>query len=203
MTIVIKVVLSTASIERVAVFDLLLAHSGKLQTPVIIDSLNVTSPTALRTMTEFKAIGLVDSKNIGSSHVDEITLKPEFNWFLTREFRELRDGYKPQKYTETEKHDNSVGNDGNDIVNDDNDSSHGSQSQQETNNYSAAEGDPIENSNNPCPISQIYDVPVGDTETLRTGKTIVRCFKGSDLWRCTAEKCRMKGDIYMMRSHVC
>ena len=84
VSIVIKVVLSTASIERVAVFDLLLAHGGKLQTPVIEESLNVTSPTALRTMTEFKAIGLVDNnKNTGSSHVNEITLKPEFDWFLT------------------------------------------------------------------------------------------------------------------------
>lgn len=203
VTIVIKVVLSTASIERVAVFDLLLAYSSKLQTPVIIDSLNVTSPTANRTMTEFKAIGLVNTENVGSSHVNEITLKPEFNWFLTAEFRDLRDNYKPQKYTETEKHGNSAGDDGNDIVNYDNDSSHGGQSQQETNNYSAAEGNPIENSSNSCLVSQIYDVPTGDTETLRTGKTIIRCFSGSDWWRCTAEKCRMKGDIYMMRSHIC
>ena len=120
VTIVIKVVLSTASIERVAVFDLLLAHGGKLQTPTIIDSLNVTSPTANRTMTEFKAIGLVDTENVGSSHVNEITLKSEFDWFLTSEFRDLRDNYKPQKYAETEKHDKSAGVTSNDIVNVDN-----------------------------------------------------------------------------------
>ena len=200
LSIVIKVVLSTASIERVAVFDLLLAHGGKLQTPVIEESLNVTSPTALRTMTEFKAIGLVDSnKNNGSSHVNEITLKPEFDWFLTAEFRDLRDNYKPQKYTEAEEHDKSAGS----VVNGDNDSSDGGQSQQETNNYSAAKDNAIKNDSNPSLASQIYDVPTGDTETLRTGKTIVRCFKGSDSWRCTADKCRMKGDIYMMRSHIC
>jgi hypothetical protein len=204
VSIVIKVVLSTASIERVAVFDLLLAYSGILQTPVIEESLNVTSPTALRTMTEFKAIGLVDSnKNNGSSHINEITLKPEFNWFLTTEFRDLRDNYKPQIYTETEEHDKSAGSGGNDVVNGDNDSSDGGQSQQETDNYSAAKDNTIKNINNPSHASQIYDVPTGDTETLRTGKTIVRCFKGSDSWRCTAEKCRIKGDIYMMRSHVC
>ena len=200
LSIVIKVVLSTASIERVAVFDLLLAHGGKLQTPVIEESLNVTSPTALRTMTEFKAIGLVDSnKNNGSSHVNEITLKPEFDWFLTAEFRDLRDNYKPQKYTEAEEHDKSAGS----VVNGDNDSSDGGQSQQETNNYSAAKDNAIKNDSNPSLASQIYDVPTGDTETLRTGKTIVRCFKGSDSWCCTADKCRMKGDIYMMRSHIC
>ena len=204
VSIVIKVVLSTASIERVAVFDLLLAHGGKLQTPVIEESLNVTSSTALRTMTEFKAIGLVDSnKNNGSSHVNEITLKPEFDWFLTTEFRDLRDNYKPQKYTETEEHDKSAGNIGNDVVNGDNYALDRGQSQQEGIIYTSTEGNTIKNINNRSHASQIYDVPTGDTETLRTGKTIVRCFKGSDWWRCTAEKCRMKGDIYMMRSHVC
>ena len=97
--IVVKVVLSTASIERVTVFDLLLAHGGKLQTPVIVDSLNVSSPTALRTMTEFKAIGLVDmdTKATESAHVTEITLKSDFSWFLTSDFQKLRDGYKPQE----------------------------------------------------------------------------------------------------------
>jgi hypothetical protein len=200
VTIIIKVVLSTASIERVAVFDLLLAHSGELQTTTIIDSLNVTSPTANRTMTEFKAIGLVDSKNIGSSHVNEIMLKPEFDWFLTAEFRDLRDNYKPQKYAETEKHDKRVGSD---VVNGDNDVPDGGQSQQEEDNYRTPEDNIIKNSSSTFSVSQIHDVPTGDTETLRTGKTIVRCFKGSDLWRCTAERCRMKGDIYMMRSHVC
>jgi hypothetical protein len=199
VTVVIKVVLSTASIERVAVFDLLLAHGGKLQTPTIIDSLNVTSPTANRTMTEFKAIGLVDTENVGSSHVNEITLKPEFNWFLTTEFRDLRDNYKPQKYTETE-HDNSARGANNDIVNGDNNGSDGCQSQQEADNFTATG---IKNNSGPSSVSPIYDVPTGDTETLRTGKTIIRCFSGSDWWRCTAEKCRMKGDIYMMRSHIC
>jgi hypothetical protein len=196
VTVVIKVVLSTASIERVAVFDLLLAHGGKLQTPTIIDSLNVTSPTANRTMTEFKAIGLVDTENIGSSHVNEIILKSEFNWFLTTEFRDLRDNYKPQKYMESEEHDKSAGGVTNDAPDD-------SQSQQEADNYIATDGNTIKNDGNPSSVSQIYDVPTGDSETLRTGKTIVRCFKGSDWWRCTADKCHIKGDIYMMRSHVC
>jgi hypothetical protein len=142
----------------------------------------------------------VDSnKNNGSSHVNEITLKPEFDWFLTAEFRELRDNYKPQKYTETEEHDKSTGS----VVNGDDNAPDGGQSRQEEDNYRTSEGNTIKNINNPSHASQIYDVPTGDTETLRTGKTIVRCFKGSDLWRCTAEKCRMKGDIYMMRSHIC
>ena len=182
-----------------AVFDLLLAHGGKLQTPAIIDSLNVTSPTANRTMTEFKAIGLVDTENAGSSHVNEITLKPEFNWFLTTEFRELRDSYKPQKYTETE-HDNSARGANNDIVNGDNNGSDGGQSQQEADNFTATG---IKNNSGPSPVSKIYDIPRGDTATTYAGREIVRCYKGSDLWRCTADKCRIKGDIYAMRHHTC
>jgi hypothetical protein len=199
VTVVIKVVLSTASIERVAVFDLLLAHGGKLQTSIIKDSLNVSSPTANRTMAEFRAIGLVDTEDVGSSHVNEMTLKPEFDWFLTPEFQNLRDNYKAEKYATTEVHDNSAETVGNDFVNINYSGSDDSQSQsqQDANNYRTTED------NMPSHVSQIYDVPTGDTEMLRTGKTIVRCFKGSDLWRCTAEKCRMKGDIYMMRSHIC
>jgi hypothetical protein len=198
VSIVIKVVLSTASIERVAVFDLLLAHGGKLQTPVIEESLNVTSPTALRTMTEFKAIGLVDSnKNNGSSHVNEINLKPEFNWFLTPEFRKLRDGYKPEKYTETEQDDSSNGRGStNSNVNHEISGKSTDVSSQED-NHTSGTGNAISS------ISKIYDIPRGDTATTYTGRVIVRCNKGSDWWRCTADKCRMKGDIYAMRSHTC
>jgi hypothetical protein len=202
VSIVIKVVLSTASIERVAVFDLLLAHGGKLQTPVIEESLNVTSPTALRTMTEFKAIGLVDSnKNNGSSHVNEINLKPEFNWFLTPEFRKLRDGYKPEKYSETEQDDSRDGRGStNSNVNCEISGKSTYVSSQEDKHTSGI-GNAI--NSNLSPVSKIYDIPRGDTTTTYTGRVIVRCYKGSDWWRCTAEKCRMKGDIYAMRSHTC
>lgn len=59
--LIIKVVLSSAaSIARVTIFDLLLASGGKLTTSKIEEFLNVSKPTALRTMTELKALGLVD-----------------------------------------------------------------------------------------------------------------------------------------------
>jgi hypothetical protein len=58
MPMVIKVVLSTAPIERVAIFDLLLAMSGTLTTSDITTGLNTTKLTALRTMTELKALRL-------------------------------------------------------------------------------------------------------------------------------------------------
>jgi hypothetical protein len=49
--LIIKVVLSTASIERVTIFDLLLAYRGAMTTTQIADSLNMSKPTALKTMT--------------------------------------------------------------------------------------------------------------------------------------------------------
>ena len=58
--IVIKTALDSAQIERVSMFNLLLAHRGTLTTSQILDSLNVTRKTALRTMVELKAIGMVD-----------------------------------------------------------------------------------------------------------------------------------------------
>jgi hypothetical protein len=136
-------------------------------------------------------------------HANEITLKPEFNWFLTTEFRELRDNYKPQKYTESEKHDNSAEDVSNNVINGDNGCSNSNQSKQEKGNSTCIDDNTINKYNDLSHTPEICDVPTGDKETLRTGKIIIRCFTGSDWWRCTAEKCRMKGDIYTMRSHIC
>lgn len=112
--ILIKVVLSTASRERTMIFDLILAGDGKMTTTQIVKSLNISSSTALRTMAELKALELV-STNFGtdeeylfegmenySNELYKITLHPDFEWFLTDEFRKLREGYIPKgecKYT--------------------------------------------------------------------------------------------------------
>jgi hypothetical protein len=96
--IVIKTVLSTAQIERVSIFDLLLANKGELTTSRITESLNMSKPTALRTMAEFKAIGLVDNIEetiINGNVVLQIILKPEFAWFLSEEFQKLREEFVP------------------------------------------------------------------------------------------------------------
>lgn len=201
--------MSIASIERVTVFDLLLAHGGKLQTPVIVDSLNVSSPTALRTMTEFKAIGLVDmdTKATESAHVTEITLKSDFSWFLTSDFQKLRDGYKPQEDDAKTENRDDPGDDSKDSINDGNSGSYDSkifikprqevdcpitkESSSDTKDITSQFSQTVEQS------------PTGDSETIRTGKVIVRCNEGSDWWRCTGEKCKVKGDIYAMRCHIC
>ena len=212
ISIVVKVVLSTASIERVAVFDLLLAHGGKLQTPIIADSLNISVPTALRTMTEFKAIGLVDMDKAGeSSHVTEIKLKPDFGWFLTSEFEKLRDGYRPQEDDAKTENRDDPEDDSKGSINDSNSDNYDSKICNEPrqkvdgpiteDSSSDTEGN---DNNNTFQFSQTVELsPTGDSETIRTGKVIVRCSKGSDMWCCTGEKCRVKGDIYALRAHIC
>jgi hypothetical protein len=90
--IIANVVLSTASIERVTIFQLLISINGKLSTQEIIQGLNTTKPTALKTMTELQAIGLVrmyddDPERYNSKK--EIELRSEYKWFLTDEFKEL------------------------------------------------------------------------------------------------------------------
>jgi hypothetical protein len=83
--------------ERVRMFELLIANRGSLTTPEIVDFLNTTAPTARRTMTELKATGLV-SMEIGEGQTpSKITLKPDFDWFLHVQFRLLKEKYPPQK----------------------------------------------------------------------------------------------------------
>jgi hypothetical protein len=95
-------VLSTAPIARVSIFDVLLACNGSITTSQITKFLNVSEPTAHRTMTEFKALGLVDMKKQPIECDDGITrnglvitLRKEFDWFIGEEFKILREGFTP------------------------------------------------------------------------------------------------------------
>ncbi|MGC2599411.1 MAG: hypothetical protein WA395_14930, partial [Nitrososphaeraceae archaeon] len=89
--LIIEVVLSTASKERVIIFDLLLAHDGKLTASEISTSLNMSHPTARRIMLELWVLRSVDKDNPDiNSSVEQISLRPEFKWFITEEFRRLR-----------------------------------------------------------------------------------------------------------------
>ena len=107
--IIVKTVLSTAQIDRVKVFSLLLANGASpLSTSKIIQSLNISPQTARRKMTEFKAIGLVDEESSGSNHELSIRLKPEFNWFLGEEFKQIRDGFEPADYRKYLKEEDNI-----------------------------------------------------------------------------------------------
>ena len=63
--VVVKTVLSRAHVDRVAIFTLLISmKDGKLTTAQIMKFLNKSKHTALKTMTEFKAIGLVEMDEV-------------------------------------------------------------------------------------------------------------------------------------------
>ncbi len=102
ISIVIKTVLSTASVERVSVLDKLLINDGKLTTTQITGALNISSPTARRTMTELSILELVNMTEIDEEE-KKIKLKPEFEWFLSEEFKKLREEFVPTDNTEEMK----------------------------------------------------------------------------------------------------
>lgn len=102
--LVIKVVLSTASIDRVNIFDLLISSKGELTAKIISDSLNMSAPVARATMTELKAIELVDMPDTETQTEKlTITLKSGFKWFLNKEFSKLREEFKPEESSMKEK----------------------------------------------------------------------------------------------------
>ena len=57
----------------------------------------MSKPTALRTMAEFKAIGIVDKEEavVENKSVMQIVLKSKFKWFLSKDFEILKEGFTP------------------------------------------------------------------------------------------------------------
>lgn len=94
--LIIKVVLSTASRERVILFDQLLKEEHALvDSGNLKESLKISKPTALRTMTELSALDLVIEISVGDGDnaPKQIMLKDKFSWFTTFEFKELRSNF--------------------------------------------------------------------------------------------------------------
>ena len=64
-----------------------LAHGGKLTTTEMLESLSVSRKTALKTMVEFKAIGLIEIEDFHESGQNNISkrmvLNSRLNWLLT------------------------------------------------------------------------------------------------------------------------
>jgi hypothetical protein len=104
--LLIKVVLSTASKERVILFDHLLENDGKLDTLSIKDHLIIAKKTALKTMTELTILGVTDRLDMENDDPDktnkafQIQLKDEFSWFLSDEFKKLRENFGKEYYDE-------------------------------------------------------------------------------------------------------
>ena len=93
--LLIKVVLSTASIERVTIFDLL-----TLTTTAISEGARISKPTAKRIMAEFRALGIVNIER-GETETSLIVAKliKEYSWFLGDEFKKLRNNFRPTDFT--------------------------------------------------------------------------------------------------------
>jgi hypothetical protein len=104
--LLIKTVLSTASKERVILFDYLLENNGRLDTLSISEHLIVSKKTALKTMTELVILQVVDrldmdnSNNKNNNNAFQIQLKQGFNWFLSDEFKKLRANFGKEYYNE-------------------------------------------------------------------------------------------------------
>jgi hypothetical protein len=103
LPILIQVVLSTASLERSKIFQLLIENKGYLKTSDITDLLNTTAPTARRIMTELKAVGLVSTHGQEDETYHDldmqITLNDDFKWFLSSEFQRLKRGDTSRQIT--------------------------------------------------------------------------------------------------------
>jgi predicted transcriptional regulator len=103
VSLLIRVVLSTASTERVRALESLLNFGGALTTAQLSDYLDFARPTARRTMTELKAIGLVNIETIETDHggdpIYQMTLDDKFEWFLSDEFKKLREDSQCKKFT--------------------------------------------------------------------------------------------------------
>jgi hypothetical protein len=91
---IVHTVMSTATSERVRIFEILLENTGVLTTTKVCDFLEVSRPTALKTMLELKVAGLVDIPYEDTeSNEKRIILKDKFKWFLTKEFAALKQGH--------------------------------------------------------------------------------------------------------------
>jgi hypothetical protein len=98
---------------------LLVADSGVgyLTAVQLSTSLNISKPTALRTMTELTILELVDVRPaLGTDDNEEhasverkIKLKDQFSWFKSDEFKQLREEFVPTDNTEDMEQENDTG----------------------------------------------------------------------------------------------
>jgi predicted transcriptional regulator len=87
--ITIKLGLSTTTKERSELIRELINAGGQLTTQEICNKLNFSKATAIKHIREFKTTGVI-SLSEGSPHKSiSITLKDEFNWFLSDIYKDI------------------------------------------------------------------------------------------------------------------
>lgn len=100
IAVVLRVALSSAPMERVKFFKLLISNNGVLEVEDVVNELGFSYKTALRLVKVFEHLGIVqDSLITKGYHVDEDTprkagrsveLLPCFSWFVGKRFKELK-----------------------------------------------------------------------------------------------------------------
>lgn len=90
---IIKIVISTTSVERSRLFVALMNNEGKLSTTDIQNVLSITEHPARRVMTELDALELVKKEEAAGSFY--LKLRKKFRWFLSKEFRKMYYGFLP------------------------------------------------------------------------------------------------------------
>jgi hypothetical protein len=114
----VKVALSTAPLRRVRILDLLLkSEAGELTTSQICNKLSISQPVVARTMREFEALKIAHISAVSdySNAELKIILKPEFSWFRTKEFIDLKEDFVPYEQIDNNNYDcdrQSIGDSG-------------------------------------------------------------------------------------------
>jgi hypothetical protein len=83
--------------DRVRIFELLLAFGGTLTSRQIVEYLNTSGTTDKRIMAEFKTIGIVNIETEPSEHGEpqkRMNLDNKFEWFLSEEFKDLKSTHR-------------------------------------------------------------------------------------------------------------
>lgn len=92
LSVILNVTFDSAPTTRTNLFHILLENNGKATTNLISKSLHCSDETARKEMEALKILGLVDlSEDAGSIGRPEktITLKTEFQWFISEECKKL------------------------------------------------------------------------------------------------------------------
>ncbi len=95
LCVVIPTALSSAPIERVNLFKLLVENNGLLNTELFVKKGRLSRATARKEMEKLKLLGLVDKcEEKGTTKpILAIKLKEDFAWFLTPEFKKYWDEF--------------------------------------------------------------------------------------------------------------
>ena len=102
LPIIVKIALSTANRDRVAIIKLLLTEKDyegrplkRLHTSFLMQTLQISKSTAHRTMKELQILGLVEiGRNSGENYIN---LREEFQWLVSDEFGDLMKQFDNKK----------------------------------------------------------------------------------------------------------